>query len=159
MSSQGGDQSAGVASTTTVGAASDADGVPVEENRWAGRPPTEGITWVAFDPKFWRRAVIAALLLFAIFLIGRWVFTSVSGFLFLLLISWLFGIALEPIVGFLARRGMRRGLATGIALITFLLAAALFLAAFGGLLVSQLVQLIEAIPSHRLRGGLGEQNL
>ena len=112
-----------------------------------GRPADAPITWVAFDPKLFRRGVIAALLLFAAFLIGQWVFRSLGSFLFLLLLAWLFGIALEPIVGWLSRKGMKRGLATGLAMITFLVLGIIFFAVFGGLLVSQLVQLIESIPS------------
>jgi predicted PurR-regulated permease PerM len=112
-----------------------------------GRPDSAPLVWVAFDPKWFRRAAIAALALVAVFLIGEWLFSSLGNFLFLLLLAWLFGIALEPIVGWLSRRGMRRGLATGIAMITFLLAGSAFLAAFGGILFSQLVQLVQSIPS------------
>lgn len=112
-----------------------------------GRPPDAPITWVAFDPKLLRRGVIMTLLLFAAFLIGQWMFRSLGSFLFLLLLAWLFGIALEPIVGWLSRKGMKRGLATGLAMLTFLLLGLLFFAAFGGLLVSQLAQLIQSIPS------------
>jgi predicted PurR-regulated permease PerM len=113
----------------------------------AGRPPDAPITWVAFDPKLLRRGVIMTLLLFAAFLIGQWIFRSLGSFLFLLLLAWLFGIALEPIVGWLSRKGMKRGLATGLAMLTFLVLGVAFFAVFGGLLVNQLVQLIESIPN------------
>lgn len=120
---------------------------PVDPPPQTGRPPDAPLTWIAFDPKLLRRGIILAFLLFAAFMIGEWVFRSIGSFLFLLLLAWLFGIALEPIVGWLSRRGMKRGLATGIAMIAFLLAGVVFFAAFGGLLVSQLVQLIESIPT------------
>lgn len=120
---------------------------PLDPPPPTGRPANAPLTWIAFDPKLLRRGIILAFLLFAAFMIGEWVFRSIGSFLFLLLLAWLFGIALEPIVGWLSRRGMKRGLATGIAMVTFLIAGVLFFAAFGGLLVSQLVQLIESIPS------------
>ncbi len=103
--------------------------------------------WLAFDPKWLRRGVVAVLALILAFDLVLWVFGRTGNFLFLLLLAWLFGIALEPIVGFLTRRGVKRGLATGIAMITFVVLTVLFFAAFGGLLVSQLAQLINQIPN------------
>ncbi|MFI0433182.1 MAG: AI-2E family transporter [Candidatus Nanopelagicales bacterium] len=103
--------------------------------------------WVAFDPKWLRRGVVAILILVVLFDLVMWVFGRTANFLFLLLLSWLFGIALEPIVGFFSRRGMKRGLATGIAMITFVLLTILFFAAFGGLLVTQLAELISQVPT------------
>ena len=111
----------------------------------AGQPSKP--LWIAFDPLWLRKAAITVLVLFVFLEIGTWVFHSLGSFLFLLLVSFLFGIALEPIVGFLTRRGMKRGLATGIAMLTFFVCGILFLAAFGGLLVSQLAQLVEQLPS------------
>jgi len=128
------------ANTTDARKLRDATPVP-------GRPDDAPLTWVAFDPKWFRRVVILALLLVAGFLIGEWMFKSLGSFLFLLLLAWLFGIALEPIVGWLSRRGMKRGLATGIAMISFLLAGAIFMGAFGGILFSQLVQLVQSVPT------------
>ena len=111
----------------------------------AGRP--NKLVWVAFDPVWLRKAVIAVLILFVFLEIGTWVFHSLGSFLFLLLLAFLFGIALEPIVGFRSRRGMKRGMATGIAMLTFFVCGIAFLAAFGGLLVSQLSQLVQQLPS------------
>lgn len=102
---------------------------------------------VAFEPKRLRRSVMIVLGLLIVFSIGIWVFESIASFLFLLLLAWLFGVALEPIVGWLSRRGMRRGLATGIAMVAFVLLAIAFIAAFGGLLVAQLSQLIQEVPT------------
>lgn len=117
-----------------------------------GQPPSMTgqsgkLVWVAFDPRWLRKAVVAILILFVILQIGTWIFHSIGSFLFLLLLAFLLGIALEPIVGFLTRRGMRRGLATGIAMLTFFVAALVFIAAFGGLLVSQISELIQQLPS------------
>lgn len=121
----------------------DADGPGLPPST-AGQPGK--LVWVALDPRWLRKAVVAILLLFVILQIGTWIFHSIGSFLFLLLLAFLLGIALEPIVGFLTRRGMRRGLATGIAMLTFFLAALVFVAVFGGLLVSQISELIQQLP-------------
>ncbi len=112
-----------------------------------GPGPDDRLTWVAFDPRLLRRSVIIVFGIVILFMIGEWIFRSIGSFLFLLLLAWLFGIALEPIVGFFSRRGMKRGLATGLAMLIFLIAALVFIAAFGGLLLAQLGQLIDSVPS------------
>ncbi len=126
-------------------------GVQAPDNPDATTPPggtsVDDVQVVAFDPGRLRRSVLLILGLLVVFAIGFWVFERIASFLFLLLIGWLFGVALEPIVGWLSRRGVRRGAATGIAMITFGLLAVVFTATFGGLLVAQLSQLIQEIPS------------
>lgn len=105
------------------------------------------LLWVAFDPKWMRRTIVAALVLFVMLDVVLWFYGRTSNFLLLLVIAWLFGVALEPIVGWLARRGMKRGLATGIAMLSFVVLAIIFMATFGGLLVQQLAQLLSEIPN------------
>jgi predicted PurR-regulated permease PerM len=53
---------------------------------------------------------------------------------------------MEPVVLRLASRGMRRGAATGLVMITAVLATIGFFALFGQLLVEQLVELISSLP-------------
>lgn len=108
---------------------------------------TRSPIWVAFEPKWLRRSVIAIVLILIATQMGLWVFHATANFLFLLLLAWLFGIALEPIVGFLARRGIRRGMGTGIAMLVFLIAGVVFLYVFGGLLLAQMSQLIASLPN------------
>jgi predicted PurR-regulated permease PerM len=64
----------------------------------------------------------------------------------LLFLAWLFAISMEAVVGALERRGMRRGLATGLVMLTLFLSVVVFLAAFGALLVDQLTELVQALP-------------
>jgi len=54
---------------------------------------------------------------FIVLSIGIWAFQALGTFLFILLLAWLFSIAMEPPVLWMVRRGVRRGLATGIVLI------------------------------------------
>jgi predicted PurR-regulated permease PerM len=108
---------------------------------------SDDVQLVAFDQGRLRKSMLLILGVLVVFSVGIWVFERIASFLFLLLIGWLFGVALEPIVGWLSRRGFKRGLATGIAMITFVLLVIAFAATFGGLLVAQLSQLIQEIPN------------
>ena len=115
-------------------------------------PPSEPgsstpLMWVAFDPKWIRRTIAAAFALFVLLDVVLWLFSRTSNFLLLLVIAWLLGVALEPIVGWLARRGMKRGMATSIAMLSFVITALIFMATFGGLLVQQLAQLLAEVPT------------
>lgn len=102
---------------------------------------------VSVDPRWIRRSAITVLLLVVVVWIGDWAFSRLGNFIFLLLLAWLFGIAMDPIVSYLERRGVGRRLGTLLTLLLFAGLALGFLLAFGSLLVSQLTQLITAVPS------------
>jgi len=55
-------------------------------------------------------------------------------------------VAFDPIVGYFAARGMRRGLATGLVLLVVGILVAAFVGAFGSLMVAQMTTLIENLP-------------
>ncbi len=97
-------------------------------------------------PPWFRRAVVFVLVAVAGFQVAVWAFQSLSGFLGLLFLSWLFAISVEPLVERLARRGLRRGAATGIVLLGLVLLTAAFIGVFGALLVDQLAALVTALP-------------
>jgi len=97
--------------------------------------------------KWVRRAAVTVLLLVIALWIGEWAFSKLGNFLFLLLIAWLVGIAMDPIVVWLGRFKIKRGLATLLVLIVGFILTIIFFAAFGNLLVSQVAQLINAAPS------------
>lgn len=65
--------------------------------------------------------------------------------LFTVFMAWFASIAIEPAVAALSKK-IRRGAATGIVMGTIALFAALFLLAFGGLLVSQVAAMVRRIP-------------
>jgi predicted PurR-regulated permease PerM len=108
--------------------------------------PAEPVRLIAFEPNALRRAVVSILALVSAWMVALWVFGAVSRFLFLLLLSWLFAMAMEPAVAWLARRGMRRGVATGIVGTTVILIAVLLGLLFGNVFLSQTSQLIQAAP-------------
>jgi predicted PurR-regulated permease PerM len=94
----------------------------------------------------WRKLGLLAIALFAAYQIGSTLLLSLNGFLMILLLAWLFSIAMEPAVSWFEDRGFRRGLGAGtvlLALLTFLIT---FFATFGGLMFSQLSEAVAALP-------------
>lgn len=94
----------------------------------------------------WRKLGLLAIALFAAYQIGSTLLLSLNGFLMILLLAWLFSIAMEPAVSWFEDRGFRRGLGAGtvlLALLTFLIT---FFATFGGLMFSQLSEAVSALP-------------
>src|SRR3954452_1701120 len=105
------------------------------------------LTMVAFDPRQLRRAVISILLLVTVWLIALGIFAAIGHFLFILMLSWLFAIAMEPAILRLTTRGVRRGTATGI-VGTFVVVITLAVGAvFGNLFFTQLQQLVTSLPT------------
>lgn len=86
------------------------------------------------------------LLAVAGFLLCLWLLDRLSGFLGVVFLAWLLSISLEPVVGRLAGRGMRRGVATGLVMLGLALLVVVFLGLFGALLVDQLAQLVASLP-------------
>lgn len=101
---------------------------------------------IAFEPRALRRVVVSVLVIITAWLTVLWVFSAVSRFLFLLLLSWLFSMAMEPAVAGLARRGVRRGIAVGVVGGTVLLVAGVLGVLFSNLFFTQLSELVQAAP-------------
>ena len=76
-----------------------------------------------------------------------WVLGRNHNFLFLLLLSWLFAIAMEPAIRWVSRRGFSRSRSVGVVMITLIILAAAFFALFGGILLTQASSLVNDIPS------------
>jgi predicted PurR-regulated permease PerM len=99
-------------------------------------------------PRWLPRAFVVALALLALFQFGHWVFARLVGLLVNVLISFFCALAIEPAVDWLARRHMRRGLATGLVILVLFLAAGLFLLALGSLLVDQITTIGRDFPNY-----------
>ena len=113
----------------------------------SGGADSRPVTLVAFDPRQLRRAVVSVLLIVTLWLIALGVFAAIGHFLFILMLSWLFAIAMEPAILRLTARGMRRGPATGV-VGTFVAVCVLALGAlFGNLFFQQLAQLVTSLPT------------
>ena len=95
-------------------------------------------------PRLVRQILAYLVVLWVIFNIAR----SLRGFLVLLLISLFLAIALEPGVSYLAKRGMRRGLATGVIFFGFTLISGFFVASMIPLIIDQTTTLVRNIPGY-----------
>lgn len=115
------------ASQTATGAPSEAGGLTDTE-----RP-------------FWRRTWLVVLVLVIAVFIAFVIRQGASTFYYVVM-AWFAALAMEPLVGRLARR-MKRGLATGIVMLGVGAFLAGFLAIFGNLFVEQLVALISSVPN------------
>ena len=98
-------------------------------------------------PPWLRRGVIFVLIAVAGFQVCEWLFFNLRSILGLLFLSWIFAISLEPLVDVLDRRGWRRGVATGVALLGLGVVLLGFVGVFGALLVDQVAQLLQALPN------------
>ena len=85
-----------------------------------------------------------------------WLARQLAGFLTIVAISAFLSFALEPAVTWLAKRGWRRGLATGLILLVLFLVFAVLVALIVPAVISGFKQLIDAAPSlvDRLAGWL-----
>lgn len=101
---------------------------------------------IRFDATSTRRLLVVALALWVGLQLTMWVFGATGHFLFILLLSWLLSIAMEPPVAALARRGWRRGGAAGLVLLGILTAIIAFFSIFGGMFFSQLAAAVQALP-------------
>jgi len=102
---------------------------------------------ISLDRNGLNRALRTITLWLGIVSIGLWVFKSNGNFLFLMLLAWLFSIAMDPPVSALAKRGWKRGSATGLVMLAVVLVFSGFIAVFGSVFFSQSVQFINALPS------------
>ncbi len=84
---------------------------------------------------FWSGALVA--------LVVRELFGKLSELLVVLLVALFLSLAVEPGVNRLARRGWRRGSATGVILVTVVTVFLIFVAAIGTLVASQIADLLQ----------------
>lgn len=99
------------------------------------------------DAPWIRRLLLAVFIAVTLWQLAEWFFFSTRSFILALLLAWFGAIAMEPAVEWLARRGMRRGLATGLIMLSGFLAFGLFIAVFGQLLYDQLASLVRSLPT------------
>jgi len=122
-----------------------ADAAPTEA---ASDSPRTG--WPVSPGFLWRAGFIVMALVF-IFLFIDFVIDDGGGVIFTVLMSWFFALAMAPAVERLSKH-MKRGLATLIVMVSVGLFLAAFFAAFGALLVDQLIEIVESIPGLAAQG-------
>lgn len=118
---------------------------PIERAR-IDSPQRREPVMIAFDHARLRSSVIMVLLLVFAARMATWAFGRINNLLLMLLLAWLIAIALEPPVGALVRRGMRRGIAVGLVMFGGFVLLVGSVAAFGGAFFSQMAGLAVSIP-------------
>lgn len=132
---------AAAAGTTTDRAPGAAQPPPAAPD--GGRPPGR-----ALMPRWLPKAMVLALALIACFQLGSWAFYQLIGLLTNILIAFFLALAVEPAVGRMAARGMRRGLATFLVFFGVALAVAGFVFLLGSMLAGQIVDMVEEFPKY-----------
>jgi predicted PurR-regulated permease PerM len=97
-------------------------------------------------PPWFRRAVTLVLVLAVISRVAVWAFGELTSFWYTIFVAFFAGLTLEPLVNRMAARGMRRGLATIVAIVGLGAGTVGFFLIFGNLLADQLAQFISSIP-------------
>lgn len=92
-----------------------------------------------------RRTVVVSIALLAVAGVV-WLAWTLSSVLWMVFVSLFVAVAFEPPVHYLAKRGWRRGPATGVVFVVALVIAVGFVWALAPLFVEQFAQLINAIP-------------
>ena len=110
-------------------------------------PPGATPLLVAFDPSWLRRTLFVVVAAVIALQIVNWGWSLLSHFLFNLLLAWLIAISFDPVVTWLAGRGLRRGAATALVAVVTLALIGAFIAMFGGILAAQMTELVLALPT------------
>lgn len=127
--------------------------VPLESGAREADPGPSGIEGSASDPassdrmpRWIPRVVLLAIAL----VVGAWAALVALGkirdLIVWLIVSLFLSFALEPAVNWLAARGWRRGLATGVALLTLIALGVLLVASMIPLVIDQVRGLISSLP-------------
>ncbi|MEU5098557.1 AI-2E family transporter [Streptomyces sp. NPDC020996] len=99
-------------------------------------------------PRWLPRAVVLVLALYAAFQLGTWAFHQLTGLLVNILIAFFLALAIEPAVSWMASRGMRRGLATGLVFLAVMIVTAGFVTLLGSMLAGQIIKIVENFPDY-----------
>ncbi|MFI6364552.1 AI-2E family transporter [Nocardia sp. NPDC050630] len=102
----------------------------------------------AGPPPWLLRAFLLAAATVAGLVCGFWILQKLQGFLLVLLVSLFLAFAIEPAVNWLAARGLRRGLATGLVFLVLTVGTVAFVWTLGALLVDQVTTLVENAPAN-----------
>lgn len=99
-------------------------------------------------PGWLPRAMVLAVALLAALQLADWAFHQVVGLLVNILLAFFAALAIEPAVDWMAARGMRRGLATGLVFLAVLAAGGVFVVLLGSLLVDQITSIGRNLPDY-----------
>jgi predicted PurR-regulated permease PerM len=114
-----------------------------DESATTAEPTAEEKSWT----RIWApRIAFVALITMAIAAATAWGFSRLAGFFITIIMSLFLAFALAPAVDRLARRGWRRGVATGLVMIIALLVGLVFIFSFISLVVEQGSLVADRVP-------------
>ncbi|QBS41725.1 AI-2E family transporter [Nocardia sp. CS682] len=113
---------------------------------------TAEMTAMTTPPPWLLRAFLLAAATVAGLFAGFWALTRLQGLLTILLVSLFLAFAIEPAVNWLARRGMKRGLATGVVFLVLIAVVVGFFWTLGSLLIDQVTALVNNAPQYADQG-------
>ncbi|GGT42909.1 AI-2E family transporter [Streptomyces chromofuscus] len=113
------------------------------------RPPVGGVVAAGERmPRWLPRAMVLALALVAVFQLGSWAFHQLTSLLINILIAFFLALSIEPAVSWMASRGMRRGLGTGLVFLAVMTVSAGFVTLLGSMLAGQIITMVEGFPGY-----------
>lgn len=98
--------------------------------------------------RLFRRRVFTVVGILLLVGAGLWFVDQIADLLFMVFVALFVAVAMEPPVHTLAKRGWSRGAATGLVFLGAVILTTIFLIALVPLLVSQVSQLIDELPSY-----------
>lgn len=101
----------------------------------------------AEDPRL-RRTILTVLVFVLAAAAAVWFAFKISNLLFMVFVALFLAIAMEPPVHYLAKRGWKRGAATGVVFLSAFVLSVIFIVSMVPLLVDQVGQLVENIPRY-----------
>ncbi|WP_433758623.1 AI-2E family transporter [Nocardia sp. CA-135398] len=119
-----------------------------EEQSPPAEPAVVTADVTAGPPPWLLRAFLLAAAVVAGLVCGFWMLQKLQGFLLVLLVSLFLAFAIEPAVNWLAARGVRRGLATGVVFLVLTVGTVAFVWTLGALLVDQVTTLVKNAPDN-----------
>jgi predicted PurR-regulated permease PerM len=99
-------------------------------------------------PSWVPRAILTFWAGFATLWVLRGALHSLRSFLITVLVSLFLSFAIEPAVNWLAQRGWRRGLATGLVFLVIFVSTSIFVFAIGTLVVNQVQDFVDQAPTY-----------
>jgi predicted PurR-regulated permease PerM len=102
---------------------------------------------IRLDQRSVRKSAVTVLLLVGVFVLANWVYSQISHFLFLIILAWLFAIALEPGIRALIKRGRSRGAGAAIMGGGAIVIGLVLAVVFGQLFFTQAGAFAQSVPA------------
>jgi len=107
----------------------------------------QGEVTIRLDHRSVRKSAVTVFILAGVFLLALWLYSEISHFLFLIILAWLFAIALEPGIRALIKRGRSRGTGAAVMGGGAIVIGVVLAVVFGQLFFTQAGQFAQSVPA------------